>query len=253
MSIWTEARQDEINFGGAGTGNTPDFTGDILNLRLGAEKSFNEKLTIGLAASRIEGELDFSDTTNSLKGDMEAKGWNLNPYLAWSGDSHRFWAMVGVGTSELDYMGEGLAGGQQVSDKADLEANMVALGTEHDLIVMEGVEFLGRLEAVSMQINADEADGKAFAKQSNRVSGARGELELGLPQTVEDRHMRPYLALGYRWDGGDGKKGSVFEFGAGVSVQKKHFILEASARFQADPDKGEYERTSYALSLTHDL
>ena len=149
--------------------------------------------------------------------------------------------------------GEGLAGGQQVSDKADLEANMVALGTEHDLIVMEGVEFLGRLEAVSTQINADEADGKAFAKQSGRVSGARGELELGLPQTVEYRHMRTYLALGYRWDGGDGKKGSVFEFGAGVSVQKKHFILEDSARFQADPDKGEYERTSYALSLTHDL
>ena len=250
MNLWADISLSEVSFGGTGAAKSAGYTGDIRNLRLGYEKELNENLTVGLALSRIKGDIKFKDTTWNTSGNVDISTWNLNPYLLTTANSFRFWLTAGFGRGEFDYDDLHLA--QRFADKADLETSMLALGTEYDLMISGGTELIGRFEVMNVDFSTDKSDGGRFDEQEISVRGARGELELALTQTIGETRMRPYLSLGYRVDHGDGSGGNAFEFGAGISLLSQNFSFDASARTQSSPSDGDYDRSSYALSFAFD-
>ena len=245
MSVWSEIKRDDITYG-----DIASYDGEFGSARLGLEKRINDNFIMGLAISVFDGNLGLSNSAFSIMGKLDIAGWNMNPYLLWSGESVRYWMTVGLGQGDLDYMDEHRT--IRENDSASIDTNMLALGAEYDLASWDNMELLGRLEAMNLQLNADGADLGMFTEQSSRVSGMRGELEAGWPLLLDAGAMRPYLTLGYRWDGGDGEGGSAIEYGAGISMQMQHFSFDGMARTQVEPDDSDYERTSYALSFSYD-
>ena len=246
MNLWTELTHSDIDFGGA---NNASFDGSLSNLRMGIEKEYTEKMALGVAVTRFEGDLDHENKPLKLTGTMEVSGWNINPYVLWSGGAARAWVTVGIGSGDMDYTDKQDGNRFNESDSADIDTSMLAAGTEYDLVDAENYEVLARFEAMSLKIKSDAGE-KLFVEQDVESYGARGEAEVGWPMNGGD--LRPYVTLGYRWDGGDGNGGNSAEFGGGIMMQMKDFTLDGNLRAQTGSDDGDFERTSYSLSFSYD-
>ena len=109
-----------------------------------------------------------------------------------------------------------------------------------------------------MENNADVI----AANHPARFLSARTEAELGWPirrgsaskQNERGKRgiTRPYMTVGYRWDGGDGYGASVFEYGFGIAVQMANFTLDSSFRAEVGASEQDIERASYSLSFSYD-
>ena len=246
MNIWTDVSRSNIDFG-----TDTSFDGKTGGIRLGVEKAVSTghtNLTAGLVFGTFFGDVDHRDAARRLSGKLDITGWSLNPYLLRSVGGSRVWLTLGMGQGSLNYSDTHTsATGATWSDRdsSDLDIFMVAVGTEHDLMVSESMELQGRFEAMNLQLEAD--GGRLFDEQKAKSQGFKGELEAGWPIQTEAGNLRPYVTFGYRWDSGDGGLG--IEYGTGVSMQMKHFTLDGSMRIQG---AGDFERDSASLSFSYD-
>ena len=246
MNIWTDVSRSNIDFG-----TDTSFDGKTGGIRLGVEKAVSTghtNLTAGLVFGTFFGDVDHRDAARRLSGKLDITGWSLNPYLLRSVGGSRVWLTLGMGQGSLNYSDTHTsATGTTWSDRdsSDLDIFMVAVGTEHDLMVSESMELQGRFEAMNLQLEAD--GGRLFDEQKAKSQGFKGELEAGWPIQTEAGNLRPYVTFGYRWDSGDGGLG--IEYGTGVSMQMKHFTLDGSMRIQG---AGDFERDSASLSFSYD-
>ena len=247
MNLWTELTHSSIDFGGAGNAS---FDGSLFNFRMGVEKEFTETTTLGVAATRFDGDIDHENKPLKLTGTMEVSGWNINPYVLWSDGVARAWVTAGFGSGDMDYSDKQDGNRFNESDSADIDTSMLAAGTEYDLVDAENYEVLARFEAMSLKIKSDAGEKKLFDEQNVGSYGARGEAEVGWP--MNGGNLRPYVTLGYRWDGGDGNGGNSAEFGGGIVMQMKDFTLDGNLRGQTGSDDGDFERTSFSFSFSYD-
>ena len=251
ISLWADLSYSNLEFGGKG--DSSQFSGDLQHATLGLEKQVNSSFAIGFTASNYEGDVNLDNASQGIKGTMSINGNNLNHYLLWSGKSSRFWATLGLGRGELDYMDRitGLAG-SATRDSANTEMTMVAMGSEFDLAEYDNVELLGRIEAMSTSVKVKDVKNSIFDQQNLSVKGARAEFEAGWPMILDTGNLKPYLTLGYRWDGGAGPGGRVVEYGGGVSLHTGHITLDSSVRSQLNSKKGDFDIDSYNLSVSFD-
>ena len=248
INLWTDLRYNSLTYEAT---SALDFDGDLVSYRLGMEKPVGNLLT-GLVVGVVDGELDFDYTARPGTADVSGTGtvemyqWNLNPYVAWQMDDVRVWGTVGVGKGDLDY-----EYGTSV-DSSDLTMRMAAIGAEYNIVTRDNLKVVGRAETMSARLSVDAAEGGVvYGSGSAEASGFRGELEVNLDMVGEDTsHFRPYLTVGYRWDGGDDPSSSSLEYGAGMEAATKYFRIDSSVRTQATDDK--YERTSYGITFSYD-
>ena len=268
VSLWADGRHSDLAFGGDedGDNSSSAHDGDMNSVRIGTEKSLGDNLTLGLVASAFDSTLD--NSLGSRYGPVNFMGklgmdiWSLNPYLIWRGDRGRVWATLGGGMGSLDYTdGYSHAGRPMMAtDSSRMKMGMVAAGSSFNLVRASGhgnTEVLGRLEAMGMQLETDDARAGLYDKQRAKVSGARGELEFGWPLYGKKKHggtslVRPYMTVGYRWDEGDGEGGGAAEYGTGITMRSNDYTLAWSMRTQELADKTDLDRTSYSLSFSYD-
>ena len=253
MNLWTELTHSSIDFGGAGNAS---FDGSLFNFRMGVEREFTETTTLGVAATRFDGDIDHENKPLKLTGTMEVSGWNINPYVLWSDGVARAWVTAGFGSGDMDYSDKQDGNRFNESDSADIDTSMLAVGTEYDLVETEKYEVLARFEAMSMKIESDAGENKRFDEQDVESHGVRGEAEVGWPMVGGGERftgdMRPYVTLGYRWDGGDGNGGNSAELGGGIVMQMRDFTLDGNLRTQVGSGDGDFERTSFSFSFSYD-
>ena len=258
MNVWTDVSRSNIKFGG---GSSASYDGHMFSLRVGIEKEYSPEITVGVLTGRFDGDLDHNNVALRLSGAMGISGWNINPYLLWSSGQARAWVTVGVGKGDLNYSDRHTGGATPLvaSDASDIDMNMMAAGTEYSLLTGRTMEVLGRFELMSTKLKTDYGDRGLFTTQKVNTHGARGEMEIGWPMgTGGDGglgfkgDLRPYITVGYRWDGGDGVGGNSVEFGAGVVMLMENFNLDLEVRSQTSSDDEDFDRDSVSFSFSYD-
>ena len=257
VAIWTDIKHSNLDFG-----NATNYGGELTSFRMGYEKLMDDRMTLGLVVGSYGSDLDITNASLvGFKGGLEIAGWTMNPYLLWSGEAARFWVTVGFGQGDLEYEDTLNLNNTNLTkdDTTDTGMAMVAGGMEYLLANDGRMEVLGRAEVMSLQMSSGDAKDGLFDAQETRASGARGEMEVGWPRMMDGEgwlgavgSMRPYLTMGYRWDGGDVSGSTAFEYGAGMTMQMDHFTFDGSVRTQGSAGADDIDRTSYNLSFNYD-
>ena len=196
-----------------------EWEGDVRGARLGVDAQLRPDLLAGLMLSRSQGEVDWTDHTDRVKGTQESGMTSLHPYVGWwSGKDAGLWASVGYGRGKVEIDDEET--GQQSSDSALKTAavggharlfsddGVIAKGTT--VLTLKGEAWLSRFE---MEDDGDRI--KSLTVDTNRLRlGLEGSHERRL---ADDGVLRPSLEVGLRHDGGDGETGAGVELGGSLS------------------------------------
>ena len=246
--LWSSLRQSDLSFNESGS----DFSGDMMTLTLGIEKSLNDNKLLGVATSWMTSDIGFNNSLFDLSGKGELEQWSLTPYAVFATNYGRVWGTLGVGGGSLDYRDRHKRVSSAVGS-SDVLTRLAAAGAEYDIARDDSLEVLGRIEGMTAWIHTTAGSGNLYSNQSVHVYGARGEFELAWPEAIAGGgHYRPYLTMGYRWDDGDGVTGTAFEYGGGLEISTGDLLFNGSIRLDGLESDSDYDRESYAIDLTYD-
>ena len=237
--FWANATHSSMNT------DTGGFTydGDLTTMRAGVEKQYESTL-LGVAINRTWGDIKFSGDSALGGGSTDFRQWGLTPYMSRENGAMRTWGLLGLGAGTLDYeQGEGAS---RMAASSDTQSYMAALGLEYRR-PGQSIDIVGRVEGMVSGLDVDAND--LYDDVSVWTRGARGQVEVSLPQRSVTSSWRPYALAGWRWDAGAGESGNALEYGGGIEMTGTDLTLTFEARGESG---GELDRTSYSLDLSFD-
>ena len=189
------------------------WDGDLFSLQLGLDVQLNAHTILGVAVSKSQARLDYTDTSLGARGDYDLDMTSVHPYLGWVAGGLDFWATAGYGDGELE-ISEDRALGEAIPS-SDLSMQTFALGASG--ILMETGRTSLRLKGEAMS-SAVELDGnEQITAVTQDVSRVRMALEATRVQALDSgAQFESSLEAGMRFDGGDGETGAGAELGASL-------------------------------------
>ena len=209
-----------------------DWSGDLFSAHMGVDGPLGESLRGGLAVSRFEGAIEYTDRSGdaAIAGVHDSRMTAAHPYLGWSGpDGARLWGTLGYGAGEIEITDAEVVArfGVQKGDSAFLAA---ALGGSVPVLSADGLTLALKGSGEATRYSVDD-NGDAIAKVSvgtHRLRlSAEGRRAYALP---DGGTLAPSLELGVRWDGGDGETGAGVEAGGGLEWSLPGLTVAAQGR-----------------------
>ena len=205
------------------------WDGDIFSLQLGLDAQLNERTILGVAISKSQARLDYTDPSLAVSGDYDLDMTSVHPYLGWVAGGLDFWATAGYGDGELE-ISEDRALGEAIPS-SDLSMQTLALGASG--ILMEAGRTTLGLKGEAMS-SAVELDGNEQITAVTRdASRLRMTLEATRTQALDSgAQFESSLEAGLRYDGGDGETGAGAELGASLRYASLGggLVIEGKAR-----------------------
>ncbi len=189
------------------------WDGDLFSLQLGLDAQLNERTVLGVAISKSQARLDYTDTSLGVSGDYDLDMTSVHPYLGWAAGGMDFWATLGYGDGELEISEDGASG--EALPSSDLSMQTLALGAS-GILMEAGLTTLGlKGEVLSSTV---ELDGNAQITAVTRdASRLRMTLEASRTQSLDSgAQFESSLEAGLRFDGGDGETSAGAELGASL-------------------------------------
>ena len=207
-----------------------DWSGDLFSAHMGFDGPLGENLRGGLAVSRFEGSIEYTDRKAAVAGVHESRMTAAHPYAGWSGPGgSRLWGALGYGAGEIEIVDVEVVKrfGVQQADSAFLAA---ALGGSVPVLSADGLTLALKASGEATRYSVDD-NGDAIAKVSvgtHRLRlSAEGRRAYALP---DGGTLAPSLELGVRWDGGDGETGAGVEAGGGLEWSLPGLTVAARGR-----------------------
>ena len=190
-----------------------NWDGDLFSLQLGLDARLNERTILGVAISKSQARLDYTDPRLGARGDYDLDMTSVHPYLGWAAGGLDFWATAGYGDGELDISEDGASG--EALPTSDLSVRTYALGAS-GILMETGITSL-RLKGEAMS-SAVELDGnEQITAVTQDVSRVRMALEATRVQALDSgAQFESSVEAGMRFDGGDGETGAGAELGASL-------------------------------------
>ena len=206
-----------------------NWDGDLFSLQLGLDAQLNARTILGVAISKSQARLDYTDPRLGASGDYDLDMTSVHPYLGWAAGGLDFWATAGYGDGELE-ISEDRAPGEAIPT-SDLSMQTFALGASG--ILMETGRTTLRLKGEAMSSTV-ELDGNAqITAVTHDVSRVRMALEATRVQALDSgAQFESSLEAGMRFDGGDGETGAGAELGASLRYARLGggLVIEGKAR-----------------------
>ena len=205
------------------------WDGDIFSLQLGLDARLNERTILGVAISKSQARLDYTDPSLAVSGDYDLDMTSVHPYLGWVAGGLDFWATLGYGDGELD-ISEDRALGEAIP-ASDLSMQTYALGAS-GILMETGLTTLGlKGEAMSSSVELD--GNEQITAVTRDASRLRMTLEATRAQSLDSgAQFESSLEAGLRYDGGDGETGAGAELGASLRYARLGggLVIEGKAR-----------------------
>ena len=211
-----------------------DWSGDLFAAHVGMDALLGEGLRGGLAASWIEGEIEYTDRSGdeAVTGVHVSRLAAVHPYLGWSGaDGSRLWGALGYGEGEIEIADTEFVErfGVQKGDSAFVG---VAVGGSVPVVSANGLVVSVKGSGEATRYSVDD-NGLALSEVS--VDTRRVRLAAEARRTwalAGGGAFTPSLEVGARWDGGDGETGAGMELGGGVewTLPSRGLSVEARGR-----------------------
>lgn len=193
-----------------------DWSGNLINVHVGADVRVRPDVLAGLVATSSTGTFDFTDGTgeNPVAGTYDSRLTSVNPYVAWLlGDQESVaWASGGYGWGEIELDDE----------RTDLRSTATrmlsgAVGGSRTLLASGAggirIRAEGWLSRVTVN-EGEEVDSLTLSMQRLRVL-----LEWSQRYRSEAGDEIAFLVEGgMRYDGGSGAQGTGFELGSGMQI-----------------------------------
>ena len=198
IGVWASADYDRISSKADGLG---DWDGSQFSLSVGVDGHVSRSTLIGVAASWSKGSAEF-DSHADLDTDTSLLG--LNPYIGWhSRDGKQTaWGTVGYSSGDFEQDQEGI--------KTDLKMTVLAVGGSTRFAEGSGVDFDIKGDLSTAELSTDATD--SLAEVKSKAHRARVAVEAGVDKASDSGgHVMRSVALGLRYDGGDGDTGSGLE------------------------------------------
>lgn len=191
-----------------------DWTGDLINLHVGADVRVRPDVLAGLAATSSKGSFEFNDRSGESRvaGTYDSRLTTVNPYAAWllRAPESVAWVSGGYGWGEIEIDDER-------ADPRSASTRMLsgAVGGSHSLMAAGAGGVRVRGEGWISRITVNEAEQvdsltltmhrfRALLEWSQRYRSAGGD------------EIAFLVEGGLRYDGGSGAQGSGLEVGSGM-------------------------------------
>ncbi len=228
-TVWGAGDQQSIDAGP----NGGRHEGQVRSLYLGVDGRFGERLLAGAALSRSRGETRFS-VPGSDRGRLDTMLTAVYPYLRGTlASGLELWAIGGFGWGEAAlarHWPTPAAGG------SDLGMALAAFGARQAIVRWGGGELAAVGDAGFLSLST--ADGDGF------MDGLAAEVyrtRLALELSQRTGSASPYVQLGGRYDGGDGRTGLGVEVAAGIRAAMPRLDFEARGRWLTAVSDERYE------------
>ena len=209
-----------------------DWSGDLFSAHMGFDGPLGENLRGGLAVSRFEGSIEYTDRSGeaAVAGVHESRMTAAHPYAGWSGPGgSRLWGALGYGAGEIEIVDAEVAKRFRVQ-QADSAFLAAALGGSVPVLSADGLTLALKASGEATRYSVDD-NGEAIAKVSVGTHRLRLSAEGGRAYALPDGGtLAPSLELGVRWDGGDGETGAGVEAGGGLEWSLPGLTLAAQGR-----------------------
>ena len=207
---------DYRDFSG-GRKSLADWDGEMVLAHVGTDTQRGAGTLAGMAASISRGTFDYTEQSESTRGQIKSRMTVVYPYVGWPvSDALRLWATVGFGKGRIEKFDDNNT--RQFSSST--EFLMSGFGGRYRLVTDDqsdaGVATLVDLKAeaysTSVTVNDD-----LLESSDNGTYGLRIAVE-GLRERKLDSGAKyiPSGELAVRWDGGAGDTGSGVEVGGGI-------------------------------------
>ena len=199
VGVWASANYDRISSTAPGVG---DWDGNSFSLFVGVDGHVSRNTLIGVAASWSKGSTEFDDDP-TLEIDTSLLG--LNPYIGWHSDDGKKTAWGTVGYSSGDFEQD-----QKNNLKTDLKMTVLAIGGSTRFAERSGSDFNIKGDLSTAELTTDATSSVAEVKSKAHRARVAVEAEVNKASDSGGHVMRS-VALGLRYDGGDGDTGSGLE------------------------------------------
>ncbi len=208
------------------------WSGKLFSAHVGADVALGGGVMGGVAVSRFESAIDYTDRSDedagAIEGDHEHRMVAVHPYLGWSGGGgERLWAALGYGHGEVRIADTGIFDRYEWQES---DGRLVA-GALGGAVPVYG----DGDSAVEMRASA-EATRYVLADNGEAIAGVSVSTRRVRLATVGSwnwalrggRLLEPSLEAGLRWDDGDGATGVGVELGGGLAWSDAAAGLSAS-------------------------
>ena len=228
IALWSSGDYRRLS----GDAGAVDWSGSLFGLHVGADVRFGDGFLSGLAVSLFDGSFDYTYRGDAaIPGTYASRMVGVHPYVGWrSPQGSSLWATLGYGQGEID--GTDDAAGHQSSDSS---MQLFAVGGSMRLLSGEG--FIGGRMALDLKADgslaryAVEDNGTLIAETTVDASRLRLALEGSEAFSLSSGALfTPSVAVGMRWDGGDGETGMGVELGGGFTYVASGLTTELRAR-----------------------
>ncbi len=209
-----------------------DWSGDLFAAHVGIDAPLGGSLRGGLAASWIEGEIEYTDRSGdaAIAGVHESRLAAVHPYLGWSGaDGARLWGVLGYGEGEIEIAEAdlverfGVQKGGSAFAAAAAGGSVPVVSADGLVLALKGS---GEATRYSVKDNGSAIAGVSVKTQRLRVAAAASRTWA----LAGGGAFTPALEVGARWDGGDGETGAGMELGGGLEWVSGALSVEAQGR-----------------------
>ncbi len=228
-TVWGAGDQQSID----GAPNGGSHEGEVRSLYLGVDGRFGERLLAGAALSRSRGETRFS-VPGGDRGRLGTMLTAVYPYVRGTlASGLELWAIGGFGWGEAAlarHWPTPAAGG------SDLGMALAAFGARQAIVRWGGGELAAVGDAGFLSLATVDGDGF--------MDGLAAEVyrtRLALELSQRTGSASPYVQLGGRYDGGDGRTGLGVEVAAGVRAAMPRLDFEARGRWLTAASDERYE------------
>ena len=200
VGVWASANYDRISSTAPGVG---DWDGNQFSLFVGVDGHVSRNTVIGVAASWSKGSTEFDDNPTF---DIDTDLLGLNPYIGWHSADGRKTAWGTVGYSSGDFEQDQLS--QPI--KTDLKMTVLAIGGSTRFAERSGSDFDIKGDLSTAELTTDAVG--SLPEVKSKAHRARVAVEAEVNKASDSGgHVMRSVALGLRYDGGDGDTGSGLE------------------------------------------
>ena len=218
VGVWASANYDRISSTAPVVG---DWDGSQFSLFVGVDGHVSRNTVIGVAASWSKGSTEFDDDPTL---DIDTGLLGLNPYIGWHSADGRKTAWGTVGYSTGDFEQDQLL--QPI--KTDLKMTVLAIGGSTRFAERSGSDFDIKGDLSTAELTTDAVGNQPEVKSKAHRARVAVEAEVNKASDSGGHVMRS-VALGLRYDGGDGDTGSGLELDGGLGWSGRSVSVSGAA------------------------
>lgn len=230
--------------------NGDSYQGRVESLYTGVDLVFDSRIQVGIAGSRAEGIGDYS--YGSATRWFESKETLVAPYIRYEPcEGTSFWGIGAVGTGSFTIAEQQVNDDSTLAPTHDLRTAGWMIGSSRQLAVLDSVKVSWTGDFAQLRVSADGTTDTmtSVASQVQRIRSGMSVSSVDL-KLLSSVHVRPFVSLNLRHDGGRDRRGAGIELLGGAAVSMGLVDIEFRGRRFETRDEHSYSEHGFALAAT---